>query len=93
MSPYSQIHYEYVTYILLGGVLLTALLWLAVWSRELTFTFRRRSEAEYQEKVHEFGDGIREGHRPVPLFLLVTLVLLIAWAVGYTIWSGDHYPY
>ena len=93
MPPYNQIHAEYILYILLGGTLLAGLIYLAVRSRDLTFTFRRKSEEEYEKEVHEFGDGIREGHRPVPLFLVVMVVLLAAWAVGYTIFSGDHFPY
>ena len=56
-------------------------------------SFRRKTEQEYEDEIHEFGGGVREGHRPVPLFLVVMLALLIAWAVGYTIYSGSNYPY
>jgi hypothetical protein len=81
-----------LVYILVGGPLLLLLLWLAVLSRRLTVTTRRLSEQEYQDAVHDFGP-VREGHRPVPLFLVVLIVLFVAWAIGYTFYSVEHFPY
>lgn len=92
MPPYDRIHDEYLVYILVGGPLLLLLLWLAVLSRRLTVTTRRLSEQEYQDAVHDFGP-VREGHRPVPLFLVVLIVLFVAWAIGYTFYSVEHFPY
>lgn len=92
MPPYNQIHAEYLAYILIGGSLLTILLCLAVLSRRLTVTTRPRSETEYQAEVHDFGE-VQEGHRPMPLFLVVMLVLFGLWAIGYTVYSGANYPY
>jgi len=92
MPPYNQIHAEYLAYMLLGGGLLTLLIVLAVFSRRLTVTTRRLSEQDYEDEVHSFGP-VKEGHRPVPLFLIVMLALFVLWAVGYTIYSASNYPY
>lgn len=93
MPPYDQIHTDNLYYILLGGLLTVGLVGLAVLSRDLTFTWRRKSEEEYEADVHEFGGGVREGHRPVPLFLVIMLVLFITWAIIYTAHTGTNYMY
>lgn len=89
MPPYNRIHSEYFMYILLGGLALALLVWLATWSRSLTARAR-------PEVVHSFGppdDPVTEGNRPVPLFLLVLFGLVLLWAIGYTVYSGTNYPY
>lgn len=92
MPPYNQIHAEYLVYMLLGGALLTVLIVLAVFSKRLTVTTRKLSEQEYEDEVHSFGP-VKEGHRPMPLFLFVMLTLFVLWAIGYTIYAGTNYPY
>jgi uncharacterized membrane protein YhaH (DUF805 family) len=92
MPPYENIHLEYLIYILAGGGLLTGLLWLALKSPEWTVTFRRKSDQDYDNEVESFGE-VREGRRPVPLFLMVLLGLFILWAILYTVYSGEHFPY
>ncbi len=90
MPPYNQIHAEYLAYMLLGGGLLTVLLALAVFSRRLTVTTRKMTDQMYEDGVHDFGE-VREGHRPVPLFLIVLLVLFVLWAIGYTVYSATNF--
>jgi len=92
MPPYSAIHNEYLLYILLGGGLLTALLVLALYSGKWTIGSRRQDDPQQDDQVHEFGGGVREGHGPVPLFLVVMLVLFVIWAIGYTLFAGAHFP-
>lgn len=92
MPPYNQIHFEYLMYILLGGTVITLLIWLAVMSKRLTVTTRKMNEEDYEAEVHSFGD-VKEGHRPMPLFLIVMASLFALWAIGYTIYSGTNYPH
>lgn len=92
MPPYNQIHSEYLAYMLLGGGVLTVLIFLAVYSRHLTVTTRKLTEQQYEDEVHSFGE-VKEGHRPMPLFLILMLSLFVLWAIGYTIYSATNYPY
>jgi hypothetical protein len=91
VPPYDRVHESHVLYILLGGLLLTGLIVLAALSRHLGVG-RPKTEEEHAGEEHEFAEGIREGHRRVPLFIVVMLVLLVLWAVGYTVFSGSHFP-
>ena len=92
MPPYSIMHWQYLILFLLGGVLLTGLIWLAVKSPDWTFTFKRKAEEEYEESVHEFGE-VKEGHRPMPVFLVTLFVAFVTWALFYTLYSAGNFPY
>ena len=92
MPPYSTMHWRYLIMLLLGGVFLTAMIWLAVKSKDWTFTFRRRSEEESEQDIHEFGE-VKEGHRPMPVFLVVLTVAFVVWALFYTLYTAENFPY
>ncbi len=93
MPPYNQIHAEYFWYIILGGLVFTGLVWLAVVSRVYTLGRTIRDEREHDDKPHSFGGGLREGRGRMPIFLWLMLVLFVVWAVGYTLYSAEYFPY
>ncbi len=85
MPPYDLINFEYFVMMIGFGLILTAAIMLARGSRLFTFGMTKRTDREIDEDVHDFGDGVREGTRPVPIFIWVVWIGYFIWAVGYVI--------
>jgi hypothetical protein len=77
---------QYLGLAILGGLLLIAVLVLA-------FLGHRMVPREEEKKTtkgeaagdHEFPDGLKEGHRPVPVGILLLVAAMIIWGIGYTL--------
>lgn len=78
---------QYVGLAILGGLILIAVLAIAYWSHKLNLAARREGEPEPEadESGEEFADGLREGHRPIPLVIMILIPVLILWGLGYTL--------
>ena len=70
-----------VVLIVFGGLLLVLLLITAYWSFQLHLA--RRKERETPET--EYADGLRESNKPVPLFLILLIVVVLVWGIAYVI--------
>ena len=88
MPPYELIHIENVLWVLGGGTLFVVAIVLARYSTKFTWTLRRRSDDELDAETHEFGGGVTEQQRPVPLFIWLVALGYFAWAIGYVVFSG-----
>ncbi len=88
MPPYKWIHIESVYWLLAGGLVFALAIILARASRHLGFSFRKRTEQELEAETHEFGGGVTEQNRPMPLFIWLVTVGYFIWAVAYVIFSG-----
>ena len=90
MPPYHWIHLEGVFWIIAGGVVLTAAIVLARWSRSSSFTFKKRSEKELEEETYEFAGILKEQNRPVPMLIWLVGVGYFIWAALYVVFSGTR---
>lgn len=88
MPPYDLINLRYFLLMMGVGIGVPLLVVLARGATRYTFSFRRRSDAEIERSRHEFGGGVEETDRPVPLFIWLIILLVFLWAVGYTIYTG-----
>lgn len=88
MPPYETMHIENLIWVFGAGALFTLAIVLARTSRYFTWTFKRRSEEELEEETHEFGGGVREQNRPMPLFIWLMVVGYFIWATSYVVFSG-----
>lgn len=88
MPPYSWIHLESVFWVLAGGMIFASAIILARGSRVWGFSFKKRSEHQMEEEEYEFVDNLKEGHRPVPLFIWLVFIGYFIWATAYVVFSG-----
>lgn len=88
MPPYEVMHIENLLWVFGAGLLFVVAITLARYSRHFTWTLRRRSEEELEAETHEFGGGVKEQNRPVPLFIWLVAIGYFAWAIGYVLFSG-----
>ena len=71
---------------ILGGLILVAIFAVAYWSHRLNLASRKEEEdASSSEEVHTFEDGLQEGHKPLPLGIIILIAGLLIWGVGYTL--------
>lgn len=88
MPPYDLINYEYFVMMIGIGLILTVAVMLARGSRIFNFGSTPRTDREIDEDVHDFGDNVREGTRPVPIFIWFVWIGYFIWALGYVIFSS-----
>ncbi len=76
---------QYLMLAVFGGLLLVLVLVVGYWSYRLTL--RRKAEQEAaEEDVPEAADGaMQEGHKPVPLLIVLLFAATLVWAVAYVI--------
>lgn len=72
---------QYLILVLFGGLLMIQILVIGYWSFRLTV----RKEKEEDAEGNEFPDGLREGNRPVPLFIVLLTGAVLIWGVAYVI--------
>ena len=89
MPPYSWIHLENLFWVLAGGMAVTAAVVLARGSRRWGFSFKKRTDEEVEE-IKEFPDGLKEGNRPVPIFIWLMFIGYIIWAMAYVVFLGTR---
>jgi hypothetical protein len=85
--------FQYVGLAVLGGLLLVAILAIAVWSYRLNLRQQEPQEADdpydvtidEDEEGYEYPDGFREGEKPMPLILVLLVAFFIVWGIGYTL--------
>ena len=90
MAPYLQLH-SFHLWLMLGlGVLITIAIVLARGSLHYSFSWTRKDPERYhlEDDVEEFGDGVREGHGPLPIFFRLVVLGWVLWAVGYVIFRA-----
>jgi hypothetical protein len=85
--------FQYVGLAIFGGLLLIAIIAIAVWSYRLNLQSQEGENADSPESPEigpdedsvEFQDGFREGHKPMPLILVLIIAFFIIWGLGYTL--------
>jgi len=79
MLPFSILQWKYVVLALFVGAIMVILLFFAFQSRY--YGIKRIKD----EEIHKFPDGITEGKKPIPVFLVIIYVLLALWGIAYII--------
>lgn len=79
--------HQYLILTVFGGLLFIQVLVLGYWSYRLSLARRDRHEGETDEteEEREFPDRLREGSRPVPLFIVLLTGAVLIWGVLYVI--------
>jgi 4-hydroxybenzoate polyprenyltransferase len=90
MPPYDLLGVENVLYMTAVGLLVALGVILARGSRTLSFTPRKRSDAELDADVHEFGGEVSESTRPVPWLIWLVFVGYFVWAAAYAVFIGRN---
>ncbi len=73
------------------GAAIIIAIWAVIvggWSRRTGAVLSAEGEnavPEAIEPVHDYPEGISEGHGPVPLIVKVIIVTFVIWAVGYVV--------
>ena len=81
---------QYLGLALFGGLILIAILAIALWSYRLQVRAGRvetiDDEEDAAEKTVEPDEfEHQEGHRPMPLIVVLLIIGLIVWGIGYTL--------
>ena len=78
---------QYLMLAVFGGLLLVLVLVVGYWSYRLTLRRRTGQEAaDAEQDVPEAADGaMQEGHKPVPLVIVLLFAATLVWAVAYVI--------
>lgn len=90
MPPYSWIHFESFLFMMGIGLALSFAILLARGSDLFTFSFRKQSEAQLEESLHEFGGEVKEYNKPTPLFIWLVFLGYFLWATAYVIYCGYY---
>ncbi|MDJ0766348.1 MAG: hypothetical protein QNJ97_25455 [Myxococcota bacterium] len=90
MPPYDWIHLENTWWVFGGGFIITLAIILARSSAVMSFSMRKQTEEALENETHHFAGIVSEQNRPVPVFIWLVGIGFLAWAVGYTIFSGKH---
>jgi hypothetical protein len=69
--------------IVFGGLVLVEILIVAYWSFRLHLA--RRDRDETRADTEDFPDGLQQGNQPIPLFLILTIAVLLVWGIGYVV--------
>jgi preprotein translocase subunit SecY len=73
------------------GAAIIIVIWAVIvggWSRRTGAVVGPHGESTAPEAispVHDYPEGISEGHGPVPLIVKVIIVTFVVWAVGYVV--------
>lgn len=76
MPPYELLQTQYVILAIFGGIILVTFLYIAI------NTFRTINQKR-DEHLAEFPEGIKEGNKPIPLFLIILYIAYFLWAIIY----------
>jgi membrane protein DedA with SNARE-associated domain len=49
-----------------------------------------RRQRRGEETIEHYGAGLAENRAPLPKFMVLTIVGVVVWAVGYLIWTGIY---
>jgi len=79
MLPFSLLQWQYVVIALFVGFIIVIMLYFAFQSREYSGGRKKKDE------IHEFPEGITEGKKPIPLFLILIYVFIAVWCISYVI--------
>lgn len=90
MPPYDLIGIEAVLYMTGVGLLVSLGIILARGSRAWSWSARRRSDAELEAEVHEFGGEVSETNRPVPWLIWLVFIGYFIWATSYVVFIGRN---
>ena len=52
--------------------------------------FLKKRTDEEVEEIKEFPGGLKEGNRPVPIFIWMMFIGYIIWAMAYVVFSGTR---
>jgi hypothetical protein len=89
MPPFSLINLEYVFSIIGVGLIIAFLVILARATPVWSFTFKKRSDREIEQDIHEFGSGVTERNQPIPWLIWVVLCGWFAWAAAYSVYVSS----
>ena len=88
MPPFDLLALQHVVFMVGVGLAITFAVLLARGSRRLSFTAGKKSDAEMEQEVHEFGGQVSETRRPVPWLIWLLWPVYFLWAAGYVIFNG-----
>lgn len=82
--------FQYVGLAIFGGLLVIAIIAIAIWSYRLNLRTVEEQDADSEventrEDSPEFADGLQEGSKPMPLILVLLIAFFIIWGLGYTL--------
>ncbi len=77
MPPYELLQNQYIILAIFGGVVLVTFLYITI------NTFRIIKEKNETDHINEFPEGVKEGHKPIPLFLIILYIAYFFWAIIY----------
>ena len=79
---------QYIGLAILGGLIFIVVMAIAYWSHKLNLKAAEEHEAESvanADEGEEFPEGLREGHKPIPLVIMILIPALIIWGIAYTL--------
>jgi hypothetical protein len=81
---------QYLGLAIFGGLILIAIVAIGYWSYKLHLARKTPGEeqgvtVEPESGDEKYADGMREGHEPVPLLIILLIGIIIVWGVGYTL--------
>ncbi len=77
---------QYLILAVFGGLIMLLIMAVAYWSFKVGLMPRSETKPEEEnETAHEFNDGLAEGNRPVPLFIILVFLAVLLWGVMYVI--------
>ena len=88
MPPYDLLASQHVVYIVGVGLVIVFTVLLARGSRFLSFSTKKKTDADREREVVEFGGEVSETRRPVPWLIWLLWPAYFLWAAGYVIFSA-----
>ncbi|MBM4386218.1 MAG: hypothetical protein FJ088_00675 [Deltaproteobacteria bacterium] len=87
MPPYGEIQFQHLVLMIGFGILAAILVILARGSEIFNL---EKDHSEGSGPAKEFGGGVSEGNRPVPLLIWLIFTGYFIWAAAYVIYSGIY---
>ena len=88
MPPYDGLAVQHVIFMVGVGLAITFVVLLARGSRAFSLSFGKKSDAEHEMDVHQFGGEVSETKRPVPWLIWLLWPAYFLWAAGYVLFNG-----
>jgi hypothetical protein len=90
MPPYEWLANQRLLLALGIGLGLTIAVLLARGSRVFGFSLSKKPAEPSESERHEFGGGVSELHRPVPLLVWLVFVGYFVWATAYVLFVAER---
>ncbi|HJX51481.1 MAG TPA: hypothetical protein VJ801_01835 [Polyangia bacterium] len=88
MPPYDLLAIQHLIFMVGVGLAIVFVVILARGSRWLSFSTQKKTDADREHDVVEFGGEVSETRRPVPWLIWLLWPAYFLWAAGYLIFNG-----